>query len=380
MVNDVTLKNYEEGRDIYLSLTWELREKISNAKTDKELNFYKDKFSTLIQNVLYLRWKTVEKWKKGACWRYSEPKLKKRISCSNNQFLWTPKIIDKKIFSLIQELEENLEKYRWNENQVKLAKKIWISHLWKLHSMLSVLWYIKDLKYNKIDLPVKQVELLIQKLEKGIKPYRWNENQIKLADDMWISNLWYLYSALSALWYVKKLEYKGKYNNINLPVAKVKLLIQKLEEKLEDYVWNENQIKLADDLWISHLWQLYNVLSALWYIEKLEYNYINLPVEQVKKLGWTFLQICNLRIKYRFYLTDIVKKSLSDIPLYTEFILFLVKSEWNKSNFSKDRLIRYMLKNVTKENMQYFKDILLDSTRYLWEINSLIDYEKKNKN
>jgi len=177
---------------------------------------------------------------------------------------------------------EGWKKYVGNKNQVNLAKEAGISNLGSLYTALSALGYVKKLEYNLIDLPAAKVEKLIKVLEQdGLKKYVGNKNQVKLAKEAGISNLGHLYTALSALRLVKKL----KYNKINLPVIKVEKLIEVLDrDGLEKYIGNKNQVNLADAAGISHLGQLYSALSALRLVKKLEYNVVDLPTVKVESL------------------------------------------------------------------------------------------------
>ncbi|MEA3494239.1 MAG: hypothetical protein U9R38_07665, partial [Candidatus Margulisiibacteriota bacterium] len=205
----------------------------------------------------------------------------------------------------VKELEKELRKghssYIGNHNQIALAEEIGISHLSQLFSALSALKdpdtgksWTEVLGYNVINLPVKTVKALEIELKKKHSPYIGNHNQIALAEEIGISNLGHLFSALSAL----KDPDTGKswtevlgYNVIDLPVKTVKALEIESKKNHSAYLGNHNQIALADKIGISNLGQLFSALSALkdpdtgksW-TEVLGYNVIDLPVKTVKAL------------------------------------------------------------------------------------------------
>ena len=176
------------------------------------------------------------------------------------------------------ELLRNPDDYKGNHNQVRLAKNAGFSNLGNFFSVLSALGFAEQLGYKSINAPVKKVEKLLEVLKNSDK-YRGNHNQIRLALDSDFSNLGHLYSALSALGFVDKLE----YTQMNAPIVKVKKLLEILRNP-EEYIGNHNQIRLAKKAGFTHLGFLYGVLSSLDFVSRLRYNRIEASIKTVERL------------------------------------------------------------------------------------------------
>jgi len=206
--------------------------------------------------------------------------------------------------SQVKGLEEELKKpgiikkYKGNKNQIALAGMTGISNLGNLYTALSALGYAEKLQYNQISLPVSKVKKLEAELKKegSIEKYRGNENQRALAKKAGILNLVSLYSALSALGYVEDLE----YNNLSLPASKLKALEEELNKpgSIKKHRGNENQIALAEKVGIVNLGQLFTALSILGYAKALKYGRLELPIATVKLLETELLKPGSIK-KYR---------------------------------------------------------------------------------
>ena len=106
-----------------------------------------------------------------------------------------------------------IDQYKGNKNQIKLAKKVGISNLGHMFSALSALGYSDELGYQQINLPITSVEALENELRTNLAQYKGNKNQVKLAKKVGISHLGSMFSALSALEYSNELQ----YHKIDLP-------------------------------------------------------------------------------------------------------------------------------------------------------------------
>jgi alkylated DNA nucleotide flippase Atl1 len=220
---------------------------------------------------------------------------------------------------LLEELERNWENYRGNYNQIKLAKKVGVSHLVHLFSALKNLKnkeglsWAKVLGYKRIELPAAVVDALLKELEENWENYLGNQKQIELAKKAGISHLGNFFAALYSLknkegqpW-AKVLGYK----RIDLPVVEAESLLKELGKNWKGYLGNQNQVKLAEKVGISHLGHLFCALShlkdkeGLPWAEVLGYQRIDLPLATLKPL------IKELETNWRNYLGDENQLSLA---------------------------------------------------------------------
>ena len=106
--------------------------------------------------------------------------------------------------------KEGLKQYIGNENQVKLARALGISGLHHLYQVIKSFGLVEELKYNHLYVDVLQFEKLIEilKQEGFIEKYKGEENKVRLAKEAGINNLFTLYSMLKSLGFVERLEYK----------------------------------------------------------------------------------------------------------------------------------------------------------------------------
>ena len=195
-----------------------------------------------------------------------------------------------KTFKALQiELDSNLGFYIGDEKQVILAEKVGISNLGSLYTAISAMKLAEKLHYQMINLPVKTFKALKEELSCDPEKYIGDENQIKLAGKVGISNLSHLYSAVSALGLAGTLKYRA----IKLSVKIFRALGKELEMNLGSYVGDENQIKLADKVGISNLGALYSAVSALNLVDKLKYQMIDSPVKSIRPVFGEMLDYCN---------------------------------------------------------------------------------------
>jgi len=189
------------------------------------------------------------------------------------------------------ELDSALGLYTGDENQVKLAEKVGISNLGSLYSAISAMKLAEKLHYQMINLPVKTFKILKEELVRYPDKYIGDENQIKLAGKVGISNLSHLYTAVSALGLADRLKYRA----IKLSVKTFKALKKELEKHIDNYIGDENQIKLADKIGISNLGALYSAVSALNLVNRLRYQMIDSPVENIRPVFGEMLEHCRAK-------------------------------------------------------------------------------------
>ncbi|MDD4179209.1 MAG: hypothetical protein PHH14_04075 [Candidatus Margulisbacteria bacterium] len=200
-----------------------------------------------------------------------------------------------KIEALLEELGVNWQSYHGNNHQIALAKKVGISHLGHLFSVLSNftnsegLTWTEILKYNKINLPATKVEALLQELETNWQSYRGNSEQVTLAKKIGIGSLGQLFSALANLTNSEDKSWAKTLGHtyINLPITKVETLLKELETNWQSYRGNSKQITLGKKIGISYLGQLFSALSSLtnpegnFWTEILDYNKIVLSTKKI---------------------------------------------------------------------------------------------------
>lgn len=262
-------------------------------------------------------------------------------------------------------LSQNFEKYIWNNNQILLAKDSWISSLRTLYEIVNSLGLVEKLSYKQIRLSLKEFDLLEKELLNNSDEYIWNNNQLKLAEKIGCSDMNWLYSWISTLWFTETLWY------INIKLSKDKLIALKdeLDLNYKDYIWNRNQSKLALKIWIESLGALYSWISALWFTNKLNYNYINASVYDFVELERE-LDNFDVILKYANYETIVDKYNSNKINtkyIFNKFNRWFIDELFAKW-ISVSRLISYLVANTNSYLFDSFIDTLENIDEALFDL------------
>ena len=170
--------------------------------TGKTLTRYKH----LLLSKLFLKnvWDD-EKWKTLATWRNN---WKKAFFKNHNINGISKEIISYPLEEIYLYIENNLNSLKWeNIKQIDVARIFWIKSLVTFYRIIKVLWFLEEIKWKLVKLPVDKFEELNNKLKAFLIE---NSNQIKWEDilNIWkeinINNPEILHSAISALWIAKQ--------------------------------------------------------------------------------------------------------------------------------------------------------------------------------
>lgn len=192
---------------------------------------------------------------------------------------WVPSPIET-LEKLQKELEAPGVEYAGDGNQVKLAKRVGIDHLWELYLDVRALGRRGDLGYHRLYISVEDYEKFESALKTGWKKYVGNQNQDKLAEEFGFISLRDMYYAAKGLCYAEKLG----YTPVNLTPESFSRLKKVLASGWNKYAGDSNQIALADEIETTSLGGLYSGLTALGLVDKLGYHSIDLLVENIRMI------------------------------------------------------------------------------------------------
>ncbi len=243
-------------------------------------------------------------------------------------------------------LETDFKDYVGNGGQLEMSKELGGINLGSLYSLASSLAIVDDLEWTKMDVPYEIVEKFREKLEADFDGYVGNEGQLKICKELGGMHLGHLYSLASGLGMIEKL----KWTQMNVKYEKVEEFRKKLETGFRDYVGNRGQLKICEELGGMNLGRLYSLVSGLGLVKKLEWTYMDVSYEMVgefeDKLKADFKEyISNLgQLKMSEELGGMHLKSLHALA---SGLGLTDKLKWTKMNIPYEKVGEFMKKMET---------------------------------
>lgn len=190
---------------------------------------------------------------------------------------WIPLML-KDFLALREKIKNDPDGYSGDINQVRLAKDCGIDDLWAVYMAVRALGLENKLGYHEMFITTDQFEALRDELKNNWAKYKGDKNQVSLAQMSGIFSLKWLYNAVKALGFAERLG----YHPVDLSVETFEMIKKELESNWQEYAGDENQVKLADQFDIADLGVLYGAVLALGFAEKLGYVRIDLPVNKIR--------------------------------------------------------------------------------------------------
>jgi len=378
----------------------EIEEEVSLEKKIRELllidpekkatikNLNEDNIGTIIDFLLSLpiKKKTIKSIRKTRNTNKSKKTIEKKLSLEGEV---------RKIFLLDSEKNvcednlntKNIELYKWDKNQLNLVLKL-NTNLSSLYLLLNKIWLFKYLSYSCIMLNKKETEEVIKALERLkenstiVDIYIQNWNEEKFLNNLHIHSskiratfILKLYNTDRNLIWITKNNKKNRNKEI---VEKSTELESQLREiffidkywyidwnninktAIEEYKWDENQLKLAEKLGVSSLKKLTNTLRHLLLNIHLKYTTISLDIEiatrAIKKLNNEILD----EYKNNYDIWKLMKKLWLHTRLEVKYIFLL---SWN-TNLIKLIHEKHILSNNTIEEI--YNELDKNSELYVW--------------
>lgn len=234
----------------------------------------------------------IEKWKENE----GQLRLAKELGFSNLNGLFTIAsgfdLVDElgwsklslkydDIIKIIAIFERDMDSYNGNEGQMKLAKELGGINLNNLYITVKSLGYLEYFDWDNFSVPYRIALCFYENVVLNPEEWRGNEGQMKFVKEFEVKS----YKRIAALPKVFGIENVLKWNDIPLGVKDVDKVLEEIRTNFDDYTGNEGQLRLVEKLDLKSFRGVYSVASAFGFVKDLEWSYIVVPYRVFVKIS-----------------------------------------------------------------------------------------------